>query len=80
MNTDHIKPCPSCDSENLYIDTRGHAPASYPGMLLQGIDRKLFFSTIKLHAVICQDCGHTRLFANDSAREKLKTSKRWKKI
>ena len=76
MNT-RSHACPECSRQNLYktsVNSAGnHGPVLLPG--LGG-----FLRYAKFDVVICRDCGHTRFFAEPSARTKLSTSSRWTRL
>ena len=46
--------------------------------LLLGLGR--FFRFAKLDVVVCADCGHILMFADDEARSKLRDSESWKRV
>lgn len=72
-----VKPCPNCRGKNLFrsveVSAGGGEVDFLPG--LAGM-----FSVGKFTVVVCRDCGMTRFFAGSKAREKLKTSKKWKRV
>lgn len=69
------KSCTNCGGDRLFtskISTSGYMP------LLFGLGR--FFSFAKLNVVVCADCGHLLMFADDDARSKLRDSQYWKRV
>ena len=71
--------CPECRSENLFqckdlIDT-----TTIGGELLPKLSSGRF-SSAKMRAVICGDCGFLRYFVADEALQKLRSSKHWSRI
>ena len=70
MNT--VKPCPECGQRNLYSTVTSSGP-----VLLRGLGGSLRFP--KFEIVVCSDCGLTRFFASEAARNKLTTAGNWKK-
>ena len=75
-----MKPCPECDSKNVYkykeyVDAEGaYGPALLP-KLASG-----WFSTAKFLPVVCLDCGYIRFYAEKEARHNLETSDHWQKV
>ena len=74
----HMKPCPTCGSNEIYqykdYFTYGlsSGEALLPGLGL--------FSMAKIRPAVCVSCGHVRIFASEEARKKLKGSKHWKAV
>lgn len=72
-------PCPNCRGGNLFVAKKdvsaggGYAPNYLPG--LGGV-----FAAEKFRVVVCADCGATRLFASDKARQRLRESEKWKRV
>lgn len=70
--------CPNCDGGNIFVTEKdvsaggGHAPNYLP-------DLGGFFAAERFKVVLCSDCGLTRLFASQTAREKLRESDKWKR-
>jgi DNA-directed RNA polymerase subunit RPC12/RpoP len=72
-------PCPNCQSRNLYksrspLGGGGHHAPNY----LVGLGR--WYRAGRFDVVLCRDCGLTRLFAEEEAREKLEDSKSWERL
>lgn len=75
-----MKPCPECDSKNIYrykkhIDAAGgYGPDLLP-KLASGI-----FSVAKFLPVVCMDCGYVRYYVSKEDRYKLETSDHWQPL
>jgi predicted nucleic-acid-binding Zn-ribbon protein len=75
-----MKPCPECQSNNIYrykkyIDATGAygpdlLPKLAPGM----------FSSAKILPVVCIDCGYVRFYADKESRYNLQDSKHWEHV
>ena len=72
-------PCPNCQSRNLYKHRTpiaaggGHAPN-----FLQGLGK--WYRAGRFDIVVCRDCGLTRFFAEEEARQKLDDSSQWERL
>ncbi|QOV87778.1 hypothetical protein [Humisphaera borealis] len=64
--------CPNCKSTDLY--TR-RTPTNQWLPFLRGLGGFLRYATMDV--VLCSKCGHCMFFADNSARQKVKTSKSW---
>lgn len=72
-----MKPCPECNSDNVYrykepIDAGGAYGPNLLPKLASG-----WFSSAKFLPVVCLNCGFTRFYASEKSRQNLKTSKYW---
>ncbi|MGD9858254.1 MAG: hypothetical protein AB7U20_25210 [Planctomycetaceae bacterium] len=69
--------CPECGGQQFTtgnVTSAGmHGPALLPG--LGGIFRSAMF-----HVIVCESCGLTRFYAEPAAREKLRTSPKWRAL
>lgn len=75
-----MKPCPECNSENVYQYKESvQSAGGYGPMLLPKLEPGIF-SSAKFLPVVCADCGYLRFFAAPEAREKLKTSTHWQPV
>ena len=76
----HMKPCPVCGSNEIYMYEDYFSDPSAPGgaTLLPGLGGIL--RAAHICPSVCQRCGHVRIFASEEARKKLKTSKHWKAV
>lgn len=78
MNT-AVSACPNCTGKRLFRTVKpvsaggGYAPNYLPGL-------GTYWKAEKLDLVICQDCGLTRFFASDTARGRLATSDKWRRV
>ena len=75
-----MKPCPECQSKNIYrykkyVDSEG----GYGPELLPKLGKGIF-SSPKLLPVVCLDCGLIRFYAEKEARYNLETSKHWEAV
>lgn len=75
-----MKPCPECDSKNVYrykeyVDAQGGYGPDLMPKLAKGV-----FATAKFLPVICMDCGYLRFYASKEARYNLETSKHWQEV
>jgi len=75
MNT--VKPCPECGKTNLFVTTT-NSGGGYGPMLLPKLGGFIVPATFEV--VVCADCGLTRFFASPDARNRLATTKNWRKI
>ena len=74
-----MSPCPECRSDEVYeyeelIDT-----TTIGGELLPKLATGRF-SSAKMRAVVCGDCGFLRYFVDDKNLEKMKASKHWNRV
>jgi len=71
--------CPGCGSQDLYVSLNpinaggGYAPDLLPGL-------HAWFSSGKMRAVLCAECGLYRQYADANARERVRTSTKWQKL
>lgn len=69
--------CPECGgqlfSTGNVASAGRHGPALLPG--LGG-----FFRAATFHVIVCESCGLTRFYVEESAREKLRTSPKWRAV
>ena len=73
-----ISPCPNCGSGNIFVIKKGVSGGGYAANYLPGLGE--FLSYAKFYPAICEDCGLTRFFTEESARAKLSDSPRWERI
>lgn len=71
--------CPECNSEELFqykdlIDT-----TTIGGELLPKLASGRF-SSAKMRAVVCGECGFLRYFVDNEALQKMKASKHWDRV
>ena len=69
--------CPECGRRNLNrteaSSRGGHAPNYLPGL-------GTFLLSARFEVVLCQDCGLTRFFASQEARQKVPEAKKWSRV
>lgn len=71
--------CPACGSHELYMSTKpitaggGYAPDLLPGL-------HPWYSSGRLHAVVCAACGLYRQYADRNARQRLPSSPKWRRL
>ena len=77
LKGDSMKPCPECQSNNVYrYEKYVEAEGPYGPNLLPKLAPGLF-STTKLLPVVCVECGYMRFFAAKEARHNIESSKHW---
>lgn len=69
--------CPECDSHNLFVSSISAGGGYAPNYLN---DLGSFWAAPKFDVVVCQDCGLTRFYAPEHARQKLSASKKWSRL
>lgn len=75
-----MKPCPECDSKNVY---RYKEPIAAEGAYGPALLPKLasgWFSTAKFLPVVCLDCGYIRFYAAKETRYNLENSEHWHEV
>lgn len=75
-NEPTMTPCPHCRSERVFKSERAVDSTTIGGELVPKLGSA--FSSAKMRAVVCADCGLLRYFVEPEARQKLDTSKHWK--
>lgn len=73
--SDLPKTCVNCEGDSLF-STRGRSP--FAGELYP--DLGAFLTPPEVIVVVCQSCGHSSLFVDQEARNKLVESPHWKKL
>ncbi len=71
-----MTPCPHCRSERVFKCERTIDSATIGGELLPKLASGAF-SSAKMRAVVCADCGLLRYFVEPDALSKLEASKHW---
>lgn len=75
-----MKPCPECNSKEVYrykkpIDAEGgYGPDLLPKLASS------WYSTAKLIPVVCLECGYIRFYAAKEARHNLESSEHWEQV
>lgn len=72
-----MKPCPHCRSERVFESDKPINTSTIGGELLPKLASGPF-SSAKMRAVVCGDCGLLRYFVDPAALAKLESSKHWK--
>ena len=72
------KPCPDCGNSNLMSHGGIPARGAYGPDLLTGAGG--IFSTPKMRAVVCKDCGLVRYYVDSDALAKISTESGWYEI
>jgi predicted nucleic-acid-binding Zn-ribbon protein len=71
--------CPACGSRDQFQPLKpvrsggGQAPNLLPGL-------GTWYQAAAFELVLCADCGLTRFYAVREAREKLRTSAKWRRV
>ena len=77
-NPDHPT-CPNCGGSDLFVTEKAiGSGGGYAPNLLPGLGR--LFAGARLHAVLCADCGLYRQFADETARERVRSSLKWRRL
>lgn len=74
-----MSPCPQCRSDQVFQSERLVDSTTIGGELLPDLASGAF-SSAKLRAVVCSECGLLRYFVDDDARDKLRSSPRWRPV
>ena len=67
--------CSHCGASELFVRRGGESSS---GRLLRGLGE--LFAYAEFDVVVCASCGHTLLFAEPTARKKLKEHADWKRL
>jgi len=74
-----MSPCPHCRSDQVFQSDSLVDTTTIGGELLPKLATKVF-SSAKMRAVVCGDCGLLRYFVDDEALNKLRSSKHWNTV
>ena len=77
MKESNVKPCPHCRSERVFESDKQIDTSTIGGELLPKLASGPF-SSAKMRAVVCGECGLLRYFVDVAALGKLESSKHWK--
>ena len=69
--------CPNCGSDDIY-KTNSISSNAHSTNLLPDLGEFLVYA--RMIPTLCSDCGLIRYFANEKTCEKVKRSKRWRKM
>lgn len=72
-----MTPCPHCRSDRVFESDKPIDTSTIGGELLPKLAPGPF-SSAKMRAVVCGDCGLLRYFVDSAALQKLDSSKHWK--
>ena len=72
------KHCPECDGTNLFARDGIAAKGGYGPDLLPGTSG--LFTSAKMKAVVCRDCGFVRFYAAQDALAKVDTDHGWQRL
>lgn len=75
----NMSPCPQCRSDDVYQSEHLSDTTTIAGELLPKLAPGAF-SSAKMRAVVCGDCGLLRYFVDDGARKKLDSSPHWRRV
>ncbi|MBX3439477.1 MAG: hypothetical protein KF861_18455 [Planctomycetaceae bacterium] len=68
--------CAECGGEQFTANAGSISGAAYD--LLPGLGG--FIRAASFDVIVCEGCGLTRIYADQSAREKLRTSPKWRPV
>ena len=74
-----MKPCPECNSNEIYQFNGSVDTTTIGGELLPKLSSSLF-SSARITPVICSECGYLRYYVTSEALDKLEKSKQWSQI
>jgi transcriptional regulator with XRE-family HTH domain len=74
-----MSPCPHCGSDEVFESERLIDTTTIGGELLPKLASGAF-SSAKMRAVVCRHCGLLRYFVDEGARDKLTSSKHWRRV
>lgn len=69
--------CLNCGGQSLFTTMTASA-GPYGPVLLPRLGGWL--RGAKFHIVLCEDCGHVSYFADDAARENVRSSSKWRQL
>lgn len=70
--------CPECGSPNLYVHGGINAKGGYGPDLLPGTSG--VFTSAKMRAVVCKDCGLMRFYAAKEALARIGNDRGWHRL
>ena len=76
LKAPNVKPCPHCRSERVFESNDLIDSTTIGGELLPKLASGRF-SSAKMRAAVCEDCGLLRYFVDRAALDKLEASKHW---
>ena len=75
----NMTPCPQCRSDDVFESKHRVDTTTIGGELLPGLAPGAF-SSAKMRAVVCGECGLLRYFVDDEALEKMRSSPGWRRV
>lgn len=72
------KTCPECDGTNLHVHGGIAAKGGYGPDLLPGTSG--IFTSAKMKAVVCKDCGLVRFYASQEALARITSDRDWQRL
>lgn len=75
----NMSPCPQCRSDHIFESEHLIDTTTIGGELLPKLATGAF-SSAKMRAVVCGECGLLRYFVDDGARGKLSSSPHWRRV
>jgi predicted nucleic-acid-binding Zn-ribbon protein len=70
--------CSHCGEENVYKTEGVSSRGGYGPDLLPALHG--FFRSAKFDVIVCANCGLTQFFADETARTRVLSSTRWRKV
>ena len=74
-----MSPCPHCRSDRVFASAKTIDTSTIGGELVPKLAAGPF-SSAKMRAVVCGDCGLLRYFVDQEALQKLEHSKHWTQL
>ena len=71
-------PCPECGGTDLYVHGDISARGGYGPDLLPGTSG--VFTTARMKAIVCKDCGLVRFYAQRETLARLSSDKGWQRL
>lgn len=75
----NMSPCPQCRSDQVFASEHAIDTTTIGGELLPKLSGGAF-SSAKMRAVVCGQCGLVRYFVDDGALKKLHASPHWRRV
>lgn len=72
------KTCLSCGGNELYCNKAYDQPITSQTQLYPGLGA--MFRPTEMAVVLCRDCGHTSIYAEKDARDRVAEHSEWKKL
>jgi predicted nucleic-acid-binding Zn-ribbon protein len=72
------KHCPECDGTNVFVHGDISVKGGYGPDLLPGTSS--LFTSARMKAVVCKDCGLIRFYATQETLAKVNTDRGWQRL